>query len=262
MTSRYPQLREVVDRLELPQPVRARVILELASDLADFESELMASGLSAEEARARAARMLIPSPDALSELQDLHRPLYARLVDRFADPARHGLERVALFAASIGLFGLALSRLVGTGLLDSPAPLTLAVLAVGFCVAVLCTWKGFALFVARHHELKKLERGLWLLPVAAAAAIALAGTGLVFDLYGVAGRLEADLSGQVMVLVRWLRRDMGLLSAGLLTALTALGMWLFLSAGVARARQAEADLLAGLDLETRAETMKPKGDER
>jgi hypothetical protein len=249
MTSRYPELREVVDRLELPQPVRARVILELASDLADFESELMASGLSAEEARARAARMLIPSPDALSELQDLHRPLYARLVDRFADPARHGLERVALVAASVGLFGLALSRLVGTGLLDAPAPLTVAVLAVGFLVAALSVWKGFALYVARRHELKTLESGLWLLPIAAAAAVALAGVGLALDLYAVAGQLEADLSGQAAVLVGWLQRDMGLLSTGLLTALAALGMWLLLSAGVAGVRQAEADLLAGLDPE-------------
>jgi hypothetical protein len=192
MTSRYPELREVVDRLELPQPVRARVILELASDLADFESELMASGLSAEEARARAARMLIPSPDALSELQELHRPLYARLVDRFADPARHGFERVALFAASVGLFGLAVSRLLGTGLLDSPAPLMVAVLAVGFCVGTLCVWKVFGLFVARHHELKKLERGLWLLPVAATAAIALAGAGLAPTRHGPAVRRIAD----------------------------------------------------------------------
>lgn len=249
MTSRYPELREVADRLDLPQPVRARVVLELAADLADLESELRASGLSAEDARDRAARMLIPSPDALGELQELHRPLYARLVDRFSDPIRHRLERVVLAAASVGLFGIALSRLIGTGLLNGPAPLTVAVLAVGLGVAVLSVWKGFALYVARHHELENLESGLWLLPVAAAAAVALAGVGLALDLYAVAGRLEADLSGQAAVLVGWLQRDMGLLSTGLLTALAALGMWLLLSAGVAGVRQAEADLLAGLDLE-------------
>lgn len=247
MNPYHRELREVAKRLELPQPTRARVLLELAADLADLEAELVSAGLTLAEARARAIRTLVPSPDAVNDLLTIHRPFYARLVDRFSDPARHRLERVGLVAATVALFALGLSHLVGAGLLTTPAPLTVPVLLVGLAIACLSVWKLFALYVKREHDLLALERGLWLLPLAAVAAAALAGAGLAFDLHAVAARLEADLAGQSMVLVRWLRRDMGLLSLALLTTLAALGMWLFLSAGVAKVRQAEAAVLAGLN---------------
>jgi len=248
--SRGPsELRDLAERLDLPQPVRARVILELVSDLADLESELTASGLSPEEARSRAVRMLVPSPEALRDLREVHRPLYARLVDRFSDPARHRLERAVLAVASVALFALGLSRLLGAGMLDLRAPLTLPVLATALAAAAASVWKLFALYVKKQHDVEALESGLSLLPAAAAAASAFAVAGFALDLYGVAGRLEADLSGQASVLLNWLQRDMGLLSAGLLTTLASLGMWLFLSAGVARVRQAEAAVLAGLKFE-------------
>jgi hypothetical protein len=245
------ELRAVYDRLDLPQPLRARVLLELATDLAGLEAELLSAGLPPDEARARAVRTLVPSAEALHELREIHRPLYARLVDRFSDPTRHRIERVALVLASVTLFALGLLRLIGGGLLNEPAPMTVPVLGVTFAVVVVSVWKFFALTVKREHDLDALRCGLWILPVAAAAAAAMAIAGTALDLYSVAAGLEADLSGQVIVLVRWLRRDMGLLSAGLLTTLIALGMWLLLSAGVSRMEQAEADIAAGIGFDAR-----------
>jgi hypothetical protein len=45
------ELRAVYDRLDLPQPLRARVLLELATDLAGLEAELLSAGLPPDEAR-------------------------------------------------------------------------------------------------------------------------------------------------------------------------------------------------------------------
>ena len=68
------ELRAVYDRLDLPQPLRARVLLELATDLAGLEAELLSAGLPPDEARARAVRTLVPSAEALHELREIHRP--------------------------------------------------------------------------------------------------------------------------------------------------------------------------------------------
>jgi hypothetical protein len=72
------------------------------------------------------------------------------------------------------------------------------------------------------------------------------------DLYAVAGRLVADPSAQTMELLRWLRRDMGLLALGLLTSAIAWAMWLLIAAGVARVEQAEAEVLAGINIDSSA----------
>lgn len=259
MSTRDRELRSVADQLDLPHPVRARLLLELAADLEGLESELVSAGLSPEEARERAIRTLVPSPDAVRQLYELHRPLYRRFVDRFSDPLRHRVERTGLAVVSAALLSVAFLRLVGTGLLDRPAPLLIPVLALSVALVALSVWKLFALYVAREHDLESLNRGLWLLPVGAALAATLALGGVTLDLYAVAGRLSSDLSGQAAKLLGWLRRDMGLLSVGLLTTLLGLGMWLLISAGVAAVEQAEADMVIGIRTDPSGGTGHPKG---
>jgi hypothetical protein len=169
-------------------------------------------------------------------------------VDRFSDPARHRLERSALGLTSVALFAIGLLRLARSGILNDPAPMSLPLLAVGMAVVVVSVWKLFALRVWREHDLTRLRRGLWILPAGAAVAATLALAGSALDLYAVAGTLESNLSGQMTELLRWLRRDAGLLSLGLLTSLIALGMWLLIAAGIARVEQAEAEIIAGIEM--------------
>lgn len=70
------------------------------------------------------------------------------------------------------------------------------------------------------------------------------------DLYAVAGRLEADPSAQMAERLTWLQRDMELLALGLLTSAIAWAMWLLIAAGVARVEQAEAEVLAGINIDS------------
>ncbi len=100
------ELRELAERLDLPQPMRSRILLELSADLTDLAAALRAEGATEEEARRRAVEVLFPSGAALAELERLHRPLYRRLVDRFSEPARHGVERSLLAIAVLIWMGL------------------------------------------------------------------------------------------------------------------------------------------------------------
>jgi len=247
MSSYRAELHEITRQLDLPQPLRARILLELASDLAGLEAELVSTGMSAEQAHAEAVRTLIPSPESLRDLMEVHRSLYRRLVDRFSDPARHRLERAALILASAALFAVGVIRLGRSGILANPAPMSGPLLGVAMVVVVVSVWKTFSLVVRREHDLGKLRSGSWILPGAALVAVVLALGGSVLDLYGVSGSLEADLTRQTTVLLGWLRRDMGLLSLGLLTSGIGLGMWLVIASGIARVEQTEAEIVSGFE---------------
>lgn len=250
MSSFAAELREVAERLDLPQPMRARVLLELAADLTGLEAEFVSAGVNPTEARSRASHTLVPSTDALRDLRGIHRPLYQRLVDRFSDPARHRIERFALALTSAVMFAAGIAWLGKSGILTDPAPLMGVLLAVGLLVVLVSLWKLFTLRVKRDHDLSRLRRGLWILPAAGIASIVLGLGGTALDLYAVAGRLVADPSAQMVELVTWLRRDMGLLALGLLTSAIAWAMWLLIAADVARVEQAEAEVLAGINIDS------------
>jgi hypothetical protein len=239
-------LRTIADRLELPQPGRTRVLLELAADLEDLEQALVAEGVPPEAARERALAMMLPAAEALEELEELHRPLYVRLVDRFSDPARHRLERMLLGVVAVGLFLASASWLSREQLFRDPAPFLWPLLGLGFLTLAVSAWKGFQLLVTKDHRPGQLRRGLMLLPALAVVAIVVGLGGVTVDLYHVAGRLEADYSNEAVQLLGWLRRDSAMLSVALLTCSIAGMLWLLIAAGVARVEQSEAELLAGI----------------
>ncbi|NIP77759.1 MAG: hypothetical protein GWM90_00560, partial [Gemmatimonadetes bacterium] len=67
-------LRGLAGELDLPEPVRSRVLLELRSDLEAMGAALLEEGLPPEEARRRTLEALFPSAAALAELRAFHRP--------------------------------------------------------------------------------------------------------------------------------------------------------------------------------------------
>ncbi len=244
MSAYGTELHEVAERLRLPRPVRSRILLELAADLEDLEHALRLDGVPTDEARRRAMETLLPRADALSDLAGLHRPLYRRLVDRFSDPVRHRFERMSLFVSGGGLFLLGVTWLGRLDLLTDPSAFLWPLLGLALAVLVFGAWKGFELFVKRDHGLHQLRRGLWVLPVAAAMATVIAMAGAALDFYALAARLNTDVSSQGVEVLRWLRRDMAMLSIGLLISSIAGVLWLVISVGLARVEQSEAELVA------------------
>lgn len=243
MTHFAQDLREIAAALDLPGPVRARILLELGGDLDDMRDALVARGMAPEEAHRRAAEALIPEPAALAALVGQHRPFYQRLADGLADPVRHRLERAGLIAGVAALLGIGLVVLSDFDLLADPAPATIPLLALVAALGGLALWKLFEVHVLRDHRPRRLRRGLGWLPVVATAAIVLALGGVAVDLYVVAGDLQASAVDQVSVLLAWLKRDAAMASLGLIVGSLALALWTWLSAAIARFEQAEAEVL-------------------
>lgn len=246
MTRFAPELRELADRLEVPQPMRARILLELHGDLEDLDEALRREGVPPDEARRRAVAMLVPDSEAVAELERCHRPLWLRLVDRFSDPVRHGVERVLLALCVSLLFVLGFVGLRDADLFADPAPLVVPLLGIGLATLAVGVWKLFQLYVRKNHGLPALRRGLGFLPFAGLAALVLSVGGAALDLYAVAGNLAAS-GGGAETLLGWLRRDTAMASLGLLIATLAGGLWLWVAAGVARIEQMDVDLMLNFD---------------
>lgn len=246
------ELREMAERLELPPPTRARIVRELAADLEDLAAALQRRGVAPEDARREAMRTLVPSPDILVELNAFHRPLYTRLVDRFADPVRHRLERVLFAVALAGLAGLGAAVVAKLELYRAPTAGTWPLSGLGVAGLGITLWALFELHVRRLLPAERLRRGLRWLPAIAVAAAVGGLAAVVLDLYATAGVLAGTGVDRFAVLLAWLQREMALASLGLLVGALALGAWLWLAAGVARVEQAEMEMEKDLEPEGEA----------
>lgn len=237
------ELRALAAELDLPEPVRSRVLLELRSDLEAMAAALRERGLGEREARDRALGALLPSEEAVAELGRVHRPVYRRLVDRFSDAGRHRLER-GLLAGSVAVYaGGGLAVLASFELLDAPSRFLWPVLGLAILIAVLGAGKLFQLFVAGSHGLPRLRRGLPLLLGLAGAVLTVGFGGLAADFYVVAGRVEGDASRQMMEVLAWLRQDTALIAVAVLAAWAAGLFWLVAELRIARIAQIEAAAL-------------------
>ena len=243
------ELREMAERLELPPPTRARIVRELAADLEDLAAALQRRGVAPEDARREAMRTLVPSPEILLELHTVHRPLYARLVDRFADPVRHRLERLLFAVALAGLAGLGAAAVARLELYRAPTAGTWFLSGLGVAGLGIILWALFQLQVRRLLPAERLRRGLRWLPAIAVAAVVGGLAAVVLDLYTTAGILAEAGVDRSAVLLAWLQREMATASLGLLVGALALGAWLWLAVGVARVEQAEMEMEQHLESE-------------
>ncbi len=243
MISFEAELRRLAGQFDLPEPVRSRALLELRSDLEDMAAALEAEGVGREEARRRALDALLPGEETVAEWRMVHRPLYQRWVDRFSVRGRHRFERVLLMVVGASYLGGGVAALAGFDLLVSASPWLWSVLGLSAVMALVGVAKLFQLYVAGAHGRGRLRRGLGVLLGLAGATLVVAFAGAAADLYVLAGRLQADASGQAAELLSWLRSEAVLLSAALVSASGGGLVWLAASVRIAVSEQAEAAAL-------------------
>lgn len=231
------ELRALARRLDLPEPVRSRTLLELRADLEDMATALRSEGMDEDEARRRSLAMLLPSPAAIAEIRALHRPLRDRLVDRWSARGRHRLEHGLLAVTATVALGGGLLLLGGLDLLASPSPWLWPVLGIAALVA--------GVGAAELHPPTRGGSRSWstVLPILGVAAIVVAVGGAIADAWSLAGRLAAAPDAAASGILVWLRRDAALLSVSLLVATAAGLVELRLAIRAARVTEAEAAAL-------------------
>ena len=233
-------LRRADGELEVREPERSRILLELAADLEDLYRAYRERGLSDEEARRRAEAWLAPEAGDLAALRRLHTPLLGRLLAPLSDVARSRLESVSLTVVA------AVSVLVGLGALRAvplawpPAPAAVVVLVLGGLGVAVAARRGLDLFVAPDRGLR--------VPGWIPGLLTLAGASVVVGALGACLQLHAALGAPAAgapssaYLWRAVGTAAGTTALGIMVAL-ALGVaWLWLVARARLVRTARADL--------------------
>lgn len=237
-------LRGVSAALDLPEPLRSRVILEIAEDLESLAAEYRAAGMEEDEASARAQERLLVSPEAMRALVRLHTSGVERLISRLAAHLRTGFDAL-LFSAATLPFLLASALVVAGEFRDALADPLLWPLLFG-ALALLATAAGSVRAIRRRSRPPAaIRRVVFSLLPLAATIVAIGLFGFFWKVYAVTQRLGSGSPADLTPVVAHLVTGASMLAFGLLLAIAAGFAYVLLVNRVARIERLECAALFG-----------------
>ncbi len=232
------ELRAVAERLELPQPERARILEEISGDLEELRLELIRKGVDPAKAEAEAITLLAPSGTAMSALVSVHESLYRSLVRRFSSKMRLA-EWAGLLSVTVAALAVVLGSLSGSGVLRSPSVFLWPVLAIAATLVAVAGRKAIQLYVERDHGPQRLRSGMGTLLTGSGLAVLCSVAGSVLEMFRLAWRIELAPEEQGALLLPWLLDTSVLLGAGLTTALVGGLCWFLLLQKISAVERAD-----------------------
>lgn len=243
MTHFKETLNQINQRLDLPQPVRSRVLLEIAADLEDVEQHFLDQGLPPRTARRKAIDHCDLSDEALAQLVQVHMSWYRRFLDRLSAQAQTRWER-ALLLVLLAFVAAATGPLVlSLRVFDTASPIVWPLLGIAVGAVVGCGVKFYTLYLKQDHDGRRLRTGM-------PAILALAGLNLALGVFGcwleLSHVVRADVIDPLAAgasFAGWLLSSSATLIVCYLTVIIIALLWFMLMNKIARIEQAEAMLL-------------------
>lgn len=236
-----PVLREVERDLTLPIPARVRILRELQADLEELMDRFVDDGHPPDRARTMALEALVPDPETIKTLGELHSPLYRRITRRMSTHRVRFVERSVLVCSTLTVLVLQGMTLFQADLLRRPSPFLIPVLLAGAGLFALVVWKAFRFWIKKDHL--NPGSGLSVILAASCVSLSLGIIGIVFDFYWLAVILERSPELAGILVADWLVRDAALLSVAILIALMGGLAWFVMSQWLAWVSGARHELL-------------------
>jgi len=251
-----PVLERISDQLDVPQPAKSRILIEISTDLEEMYRYYQEQGLNGDQAYQKTIETLDMSESAIKELSMLHLNIIRRWMVNLNVEILSRWERLLLiFIVSIvliaGLFMTTTQPFLADASIFIGPVYILFLTAIGVSIT-----KIYQLYIRQDHNLKKLDRYMSLL-------LNLSGAILFFGILGyylefiltrsrnfVFGPLyflltvESGYDKQSFeMLIDWILRSSSMVVISLLSAIIIALIWYMLYKKITAIEQAEMSIL-------------------
>jgi hypothetical protein len=221
-------LRETNERLNLPQPARSRIILEMASDLEELYDHYRSQGLSEEQAVRKSEETFQLSDEALAELESIHESAFKKIMDRLSVQARTRWERSILVVIMLFVALFAGRSAVRGGFIDDAGAFIWPLVGTAITALIVTIIKGYKLYIRKEHDIKRLRGGLPLLLLLAGASLVTGIYGFSTEVYLAMNRIVFDMDNAFTYLLDLSITGSSLFMASILSALCIALAWFVL----------------------------------
>jgi hypothetical protein len=254
-----PLLIDINKKLELPQPTKSRIILEIAADLNDTYQLYQSQGMSEDDALAKAKQKFDLDEHSLNELIYLHRSHFRRWFDHLSASAQTWWERlilICLFAFVLITGGITIMKIP---LVEEASPFVWIILLLLIVSAAVFLQKIYQIYIKKDHHLPNVKRGLPFLIFMSGITISFSMLGYYWQLYSFKEYghiLETKLVYLLhttddsfprifTLLIEWMIESSAFIMVGMFSTIVIALMWYFLMSKVSKIEEAEAAILLG-----------------
>lgn len=178
-----PILKRINERLDLPQPTKSRIILEIASDLEDAFHFYMQRGFDEQEAFQKAEEKFNLTDEALNELTQIHQPLFRKFMDKLTDQAQTRWERFILFLVLLSITAIGVKIIFTTQFFFRASNFVWLILCVFFGIIRISLTKAYQFYIKKDHNIKQLHTALPIILILGGANLFLGIFGYTIELY-------------------------------------------------------------------------------
>lgn len=187
MNSFAPLLKRINKKLNLPQPTKSKIVLEISADLDDLFHFYITKGLTENEAMKRAAEKFDVSDEAIAQLVQIHETGFRKFIYKLTEQGQTRWERVALFITLLLIIASSVHTISVTQYFHNASLFIWPILAIAFMAIVLGLIKFYSLYIKKDHNIKKLRSGLPFILFLAGLSPFVGACGYFMEIYSTGG---------------------------------------------------------------------------
>ena len=157
-----PILARLNQRLVLPQPLKYRIMKEIAADLEDTFDMYLQKGIGESDAEAKALEKIAADDSVINDLIEVHETPIRKMLRKLSDKTQYRME-AGLWISLLVLAGILVAGLLTRSKILAGSPFNW--LTGGFIIGMfgISVTKYYELFIKKNHSLKCIHRELPLL---------------------------------------------------------------------------------------------------
>jgi len=234
-----PILKKINEKLDLPQPTKSRIILEIAADMEDAYSLYLQQGMSEREAMTKVKETFAFTDSALRELTEIHQTFFRRLMGKFSEQAANRWERVVLFVVFLFVIAITTKTFATTPFFSQASNFIFPISGLFVGIILIAKVKFYQLYIRKDHDVKKLRRWMSWIVILGIANLVISFTGGIFEFLAIP-KLTGDIfQNSLAQMIKF--STVGMVGS-LVTILTAI-IYFFLNSKIQKIEQAEASIL-------------------
>ncbi len=246
-------LEKINNKLELPQPLKSRVLLEIYGDIEEIYNAYIQRGLSEEDAKNNTIDKFSLSDAALEELVQIHSTPYKRWFDKLSQRAKTKWEQLLLALIFLIVLLSFIQVTISTTFFASASKFIYPILLTLFVATILYLIKVYQFFIKKDHNIRKLRNGLDKLLYLCIASLFFGIAGYFGEIYLSSGTVQflgpyfiislLTDSSSLQLSVEWMMRSSAMLMTCCGSIMIILLYWFSLTNKAGKIEESEALIL-------------------
>jgi hypothetical protein len=255
----FSTLKTINDRLDLPQPQKSRILLEIAGDLNDLYRLYLDQGLSKEEAKQKTELKFDLNEYTLNELIKIHNTGFRKLFCRFSEQAQTRWEQVGVLLILVSIFIAFSASFLSTDFFNNSSFFLRPLFLIAILTILLFLHKFYQFYIKKDHTIVKLRSGLHSILILGIFSLFFSVFAYLIDLYALGSMaVSFAMNPFLMILLKldtpveldivekvsnWYLSSSSLIMTGIVIAILAALFWYILHNKVTKIEIAESSFL-------------------